>query len=214
MPHTDCRTLYFYDELTDRAKATARDWYRQISAGDNYFAESPIADAETLAPLLGIELAARKGSGRKAIYWSGFSCQGDGASWEGRFIRPDASAMAAVLAWSGFAEFPTSAHDAPGSAWLSRLFQVAADIDALPHGTAIDVRADGRYSHSGTMRAEPLDETTIEGARAALDACRAFADWIYRQLEAAYDDSMADETIAETIRANEYDFHETGRRAC
>ena len=42
-------------------------------------------------------------------------------------------------------------------------------------------------------------------------AMRDFADWIYRQLESAYDDAMSDESADESILANEYEFDETGR---
>ena len=86
-------TVYQYDELSDKAKAKARDWYRQAGDGDNYFSESVIEDASKIAGLLGIELKQREirtmgGNTRQepAISWSGFSQQGDGASFEGKLV--------------------------------------------------------------------------------------------------------------------------------
>jgi hypothetical protein len=37
--------------------------------------------------------------------------------------------------------------------------------------------------------------------------------WMYRQLEAEYEYLTSDEAITETIRSNEYEFTEDGRRA-
>lgn len=41
---------------------------------------------------------------------------------------------------------------------------------------------------------------------------RTFADWIYRQLESEYEHVNSDESVAETIRANEYEFTADGKR--
>ena len=29
MPHTHCKEVWFFDELSDKAKDKARDWYRE-----------------------------------------------------------------------------------------------------------------------------------------------------------------------------------------
>lgn len=42
---------------------------------------------------------------------------------------------------------------------------------------------------------------------------RAFADWIYRQLETEYDYQNSDEQVDESIIANEYEFTEEGKPA-
>lgn len=39
---------------------------------------------------------------------------------------------------------------------------------------------------------------------------RDFADWIYEQLEKAYDYRTSDEAVEESIIANEYEFDENG----
>jgi hypothetical protein len=46
-----------------------------------------------------------------------------------------------------------------------------------------------------------------------IEAARDFMDWIYRQLEAAYEFEQKDETVAENIRANEYEFTAEGKRS-
>ena len=52
-----------------------------------------------------------------------------------------------------------------------------------------------------------------EAEEAVRDELRAFADWIYRQLEQDHDYLMSDEAVDESIRANEYEFDESGRLA-
>ena len=41
---------------------------------------------------------------------------------------------------------------------------------------------------------------------------RAFADWIYLQLQNEYEYQNSDEQVAETIEANEYEFTVDGKR--
>ena len=43
---------------------------------------------------------------------------------------------------------------------------------------------------------------------------RDFMNWIYQQLENEHDYLLSDEYVDDTIRANEYEFTENGKRAC
>jgi len=61
------------DELEGRSKERARDWYRHVSAGDNYFSEFIIEDWKARLE--------KKGFNSPEISYSGFSSQGDGASF-------------------------------------------------------------------------------------------------------------------------------------
>ena len=45
-----------------------------------------------------------------------------------------------------------------------------------------------------------------------LEAIRDLARWLYRQLQTEYDHLTSDETIEQSIIANEYTFTETGQR--
>jgi hypothetical protein len=87
---TQTINTYTYDELSDEAKEAARDWFRAVTEGDTFYAEGIYDDAEQIAALMGIEIARRNHrnvAGRNitdlAIYWSGFSSQGDGACFTG-----------------------------------------------------------------------------------------------------------------------------------
>ncbi len=84
--------VFTFDELSDKAKERARDWYREASNRDNYWSENVLEDAQTIGAMLGIEFKTRayktvggKERSEPCIYWSGFWSQGDGASFEGRY---------------------------------------------------------------------------------------------------------------------------------
>lgn len=210
--------LYQFDELSDKAKGRARQWYRDCSAGDNSFAESVISDADEIGERLGIQfdLATVKTFGGKTytepkISWSGFWNQGDGASFEGSYKAADKSALVAIKEYAPDDE---------------KLHSIAHRLDALQGKydhrlTASISRSDTRYAHAYTMQID-VEATTAAGdgvlvptedERELLNAFRDFANWIYRGLEDEYNYQNSDEQVDETIRANEYEFYADGRRA-
>src|SRR5262245_18690549 len=89
MPRVIQTTVYTYTELSDKAKAKAREWYRNVSAGDNAFADSLTCnggDFETVAKLCGWTIdPCKQRKGALAIYWSGFWSQGDGLHFLGKW---------------------------------------------------------------------------------------------------------------------------------
>lgn len=209
--------VYTYAELSDKAKAKARDWYRDASQGDNAFAEYVIQDAATIAEMLGIQLKqcpVRMVKGKTytepCINWSGFWSQGDGACFVGSFDPREAQWEKLVL-------------HAPKD---TRLHAIADDLREAAQAIPGDWRAsitehDSRYCHSSNMQIDiehEIDDNgdapdfSADAEKALLNALRAFADWIYRQLEAEYEYENSDENIAEIIEANEYEFEGDGTR--
>ena len=93
--------VYLYSELSSKAKEEARQWWIDAMDPSDY-ADSVIEDAYQLGSLMGIEIKQREfktmGGGVRhepCVWWSGFSCQGDGASFEGRY-QPKADNVARV----------------------------------------------------------------------------------------------------------------------
>lgn len=204
-------TLYQYDELSDAAKAKARDWFRE---GDIFQPE--MEPYETAAKILGITFGTSttksvtgKDIHESDIRWSGFSSQGDGASFVGTYQYANGCAKAIRK------EFPTD----------TTLHEIADRLTAIQSGVkGFRVRAGitqtGRYYHSHTMRLELFDvpDSVTEGVYSELettllDIMRSFAEWIYKGLNDDYDNTMSDEYAEETIRSNEYEFCESGKRA-
>lgn len=214
-------TVYQFTELGDAAKEKAREWYRRGLDGDNYFAESVIEDAAQIAEMMGIDLRQRSvrliGGGTRqepAIYWSGFSSQGDGACFEGDWhacnVKPGA-----VAAHVGDSE------------QCREIKRIAAEFERLAAEfpcADFQVAHRGRYSHEHSVEFDFTlgrgHELTDEQAARADDAeeelaeaARDFMRWIYRQLEKEYEYTRSDEQVDESIIANEYEFEEDGSRA-
>lgn len=213
--------LYQFDELpTDKAKERARDWFRECEAQD-FGAHGELWErAETAAKLLGITfdteqvpLMSGKTRCEPHIMYSGFSSQGDGASFTGDYEYRKGASKAVRK------EFGEDAD----------LYRIADALTVLQAANGYRLHArikqgeySGHYVHSHTMSADVVkrnprngdeDEASDETAEALLDLMRNFADWIYDGIKKEYYYRMEDENVDESIRANEYEFTVDGKRA-
>ena len=201
-------TVYKFAELSDKAKEKARDWYRQGCCDDSSWYESVYEDAATIADIIGIDLRQRAaklmGGGTRmepAIYFSGFSSQGDGACFEGTYRYRKGSVKA------------IKAH-APQDAELHR---IAEELYAMQRRARFSITAQishrGHYNHSGCMSIDVDQDMSGDIPTGDIEQCmRDFADWIYKQLETEYDYQNSDEQVDDAITANEYEFDEEGER--
>lgn len=212
------QTVYNFDELSDDAKEQARQWFREGALDYDWY-NFIYDDAATIAEGLGLDLRQKpvtlmSGKTRydPCIYFSGFCSQGDGACFEGTF-RPKADAVATVTS------------HAPQDEKLAGIAADVAEVHRLTKGLLVAVISHrSNYYHEHTMQFEfeypdedpemPLPDDVKEIAEEqAAEAMRAFARWIYRSLEAEHDYQLADEQVDDSIRANEYEFTEAGKRA-
>lgn len=199
------QTLYKFDELSDKAKETARDWFR--SCDDMHWKEYVYEDADRVAKLLGIEIDQRPyktmgGSTRyePCIWFSGFSSQGDGACFEGRYSYAKGSVKAIK------AEYPSD----------KELNDIAEGLYEIQRHNRYRLVA--KVSHSGHYYHSGCTDIDVDGPGCANsdDAdqterlLRDFMDWIYARLEAENDYQDSDEVVDENILANEYEFDESG----
>jgi len=202
---TRVHKFFQYDELSDNAKQKAREWFRE--GCDPYWQETVFDDAIACASILGIEIDRGDGvsSLRSKIYFSGFSCQGDGACFEGTYSYKRGAAKA------------IRSHTGNTDETLARIADELQTIQKQAgYGLTAEMKHRGHYSHSGCMSVEVghKRERNPELWEAQLTRLmREFADWIYRQLEKEYNYQNSDDTVAENIRANEYEFSEDGKRA-
>jgi hypothetical protein len=200
---------YQYDELSDEAKTVARDWWREAGEGDIYWSEPVMEDFLAVCDLLGVDIGKRRGDhGNKRIYWSGFSSQGDGASFEGSYRYKEGS----VEAIKQHAPNDKDLHIIAES-----LFSLQMKYDGELMATITTSSWAGNYSNSHTMDVETLrgdDEEADENvSREVRDLMRALADWFYKQLESAYNAEQEDENVVANIEANEFWFLESGHIA-
>lgn len=193
---TVTRTLYQFDELSDRAKEKAREWYRNASEHDEWW-DCVTEDATTIGALMGWDI--------EQVYFSGFWSQGDGACFIGRM----GYAKGCAKAVNDYAPQDTELH------------RIAKEWQALQarHFYKIDAKVaktDHRYAHENTVGFDVYRDgadATSELEDEVKEIGRDFMRWAYRQLEKEYEWLNADEQIDESIRANEYEFDESGRIA-
>ena len=190
------RMVYRFDELSDGAKECARDWYRGDDDGLDYeWWDGVYEDVKACAALVGIEI--------EHIYFSGFSSQGDGACFEGRYDYKPGGAKALR-------------QHAPQD---ETLHGIAADLQAAQRPAFYQLNARvkqrGHYSHEHCTEIEVFDFRDGQYTRhdwhdAIAEPLRDFMRWIYRQLESEHEWLTGDENVDETIRINEYEFDEDG----
>jgi hypothetical protein len=207
MPETREITIYQFDELSDKAKEKAREWYRNGQLDYDWW-EAVYDDADKIASIIGIDID-RKDKNTPAIYFSGFSSQGDGACFEGSYRYKKG--------WrKELAEY------APRIGTNADIWQIAEALQAIQARQFYKLEATcwqhGHYRHSGGMSVdvEHADDRyrDIGDAEDEIrDQLRLFADWIYGRLEQEHDWLTSDEQVDEAIRANEYEFLENGSLA-
>jgi len=223
---TTSKTVYQFDELSDRAKERARDWYRQGMETSDY-AESVIEDAARMADLLGINLRGRVarllGGGTRMepeVYWSGFSHQGQGACFVGSYHYRKGSARAiAAEAPSDWTDRETGKRiENKSNAELNRIAAELADLQRA-HFYRLSANVSprgGNDCHEMSVSIDVFDgenDADDETADAMRELLRDFMRWIYRSLESEYEYQMSDAQVDESLRANEYEFDEDGDRA-
>lgn len=208
---TITKEYYQYSELSDAAKQTAREWWIYCQASD-FDAEFVLEDASTIAELMGIVLKTRaiplmNGTTRPepVIYYSGFWNRGGGACFEGSYAYRK-GALKAVM------------DHAPRD---ETLHGIARDLQAIQRRNMYQLTASCThrghyYQHSGCMSVDVerdshnYQDATADAEGAVTGALRSFADWIYDQLEAEYEYRTSDESAAESIEANGYEFDAEG----
>ncbi|QTG12406.1 antitoxin of toxin-antitoxin stability system [Agrobacterium tumefaciens] len=210
MPQIIEKTVYAFNELSDRAKERARDWWRGCEASD-FDPDCVLEDAQRVADLLGITLAQKPvklmGGGTRyepTIYYSGFSSQGDGACYEGSY-RYQKGATKAIRGY------------APEDKELHRIADELQRIQkGYFYGLTARMKHDGHYDHAYSMSVDVDHDRNPYCVDANLERelaepLRDFANWIYRQLEREYEYRMSAENVDESIEINGYQFDENGQ---
>ena len=196
--------VYKFEELDERAQEKARDWYREGNLDYDWW-DFVYDDAEAVASLLGIEMA-HKHKHTPAIYFSGFSSQGDGACFEGDYAYKRGA--------------PKAVRDyAPQD---DDLYELAVRLQKLQaprfYHLVASTKQHGFYNHSGCMAVDVRNASdwgtcTVDDEEDITQCLREFADWIYYRLRDEYEYQNADEQVDESIIANEYEFTEDGEVA-
>lgn len=188
--------VYKFDELSDRAKENAIDWFREHNLDYEWW-DCTFEDAKEIGKIIGIEIS--------NIYFSGFSNQGDGACFEGYYEYKKGS----VKNLKGYAPCDKELHriaKALSKAQRKHFYELTASIKHCGHYyhemcTRFDVNKNDEYG--GHYVDAHTDDTIIE-------PLRDFMRWIYKQLESEYNYRQSDSQIIESIIISECEFTKDG----
>jgi hypothetical protein len=206
------RTVYKFDELSDKAKDRARDEARGWDVEDEWW-NYTYDDAVRMGALMGIEISSTKYTNKQLnhswekvdISFSGFSSQGDGASFAGRYrCVPDA--VAQIKAECNDEELVAIAEELTTLQVVAKFDgnrQLACDVAQVSNRFALSVNV---YEFDGNN--DFL--VTSEEEHALGELMRRFAAWIYDQLEAQYEYLTSDEHVNERLSEEDYEFEEDG----
>lgn len=183
--------VYKFHELPEDARQRAIEKHYDINVDYEWW-DGDFDDFTTIAGFLGIDI--------DKIYFSGFGCQGDGACFEGYYQYKKGS----VKAIKGYAPLDKELHIiAQELQELQRkyFYSITATVKQSGHYmhescTSFDINADENYINDSFTEIE-------DGIKELL---RDFMRWVYRKLEEQYYYLTSEESIIETIEANDYDF--------
>ena len=191
---TTSRTLYKFDELEESAKARAIENLADINVLYEWH-DSTIEDVRESAKLLGINIS--------NVYFDGFWSQGDGAMFEGNYEYKKGASKAIME----YAPKDTELH------------QIAKDLQTIQkryfYSICVTVKHSGHYYHENCTKWE-ISGKDFQSWNAPVasedikEPLKDFMRWIYRRLESEYKYLTSEESIVETIKANEYEFDEIG----
>lgn len=202
-----------FSELSDKAKKHAREAYLEGGIGYDWW-DYTYEDAVRMGALLGISIhnrGYRTVDGamlqQPDIYFSGFSSQGDGACFAGVYrFEPDAAKkIKSETNDEGLLKFATD---------LTTL-QIKQRVLGRPLISADIKNGLSNYCHSHTMDIEVSfddegydddgDVIAPQDDKPLADILRAFADWIYAQLEAESDYLHSDDYVDERLADDDFD---------
>lgn len=216
--------VYKYDELNDRAKQRAREWFAQDYPEYNWW-DHVYEDIVERTKELGIDLKQKPvrlmGGGTRydhEIYFTGFYHQGQGSSFSGVWHAMD-------MKLDKLREnCPTESELHRIGETLTKVAKEDPDITAsiaattdtwitveTSDGEAIKDRLNELTYESPEYNA--LMEQCRERDETIREAMRDFNHWVFSQLKKEYEWLTSDEQIEETIRINQYEFTEDGEQA-
>jgi hypothetical protein len=210
-----------YAELSDEAKAKAREWWidleQQTWSSDR--ASDLYEDFDACMMPLGIYIHKDRVMHKRdthtwetteySIQWSGFWSQGDGLVIEGRWKAEEVD----LNALEEHARDPVLTAICNEMTALKLKWPMAkAQITTVTSGPGLGYIVLGEcWANPDAMPGFDDDDEMPEDDQKALRALIERAcQWMYEQLELNYEHDTSDEAAAEAIEANDYDFDEEG----
>ena len=212
MPENLNVELYTINELPDAAKAKAREEFITDVLNDSAWHEVVYDDLEAIAGTLGITIARtptenerdNPAAGQRCIWFKGFSSQGDGACFEGRWTHtPDTGKRIR--------------EHAPLDEILHQIADTLATLQTrnLKELTAV-ITTEGNDMNDGAMHAEVrrentrTEDPTEDALKTVTEEMRRLARWLYAELEKEWNSASSDGEVDEAIQRERWRFTAAG----
>ena len=224
MPHTQHKEVWYFDELSDQAKDKARDWYRENLYCDDWW-EGVYETVAQAGKYLGIDVNQNpvklmNGKTRldPSIWFTRFYHQGSGSAYNATWRASDVKGADLKADFATDTELHRLADEFTRLATANpeMTARVKSDRDtSINIDVELGETADERINELEYKSPKWHSQNAIdrELSEALEEALNDFNHWIYKSLEKEYEWLDADKQVDESIRYNEYEFTEEGRRA-
>jgi hypothetical protein len=194
------KTVYKFDELSDKAKEAARDWFRRDYPHPDWW-DHIYEDAEAVGKILGVTFDHKNAYHQPSIWFNGFYDQGSGSAFDGTYSYAKGCTRNIRVYAPQDKELHRIADDLL-EAQRKAFYKLSASCKSR-RCNWLDVTVYDDFSYASTA---PHYEEVAQ-------ALRDFNHWIFKQLQTEYEYLMSDEQVDESILANDYEFDEDGSRA-
>lgn len=221
MPHIQHKEVWCFDELSEKAKDKAREWYREGALEYDWY-NVVYESAEQAGKYLGIDLnqtsvKLMNGKTRRdpSIWFTGFYHQGSGSAYNATWCASDVKGETLKADFAQDTELHRLADE------FTRIATINPDMTAsVKSNRDTSINVDVEQGETADERINALDYKSVEWyAQHAIDkelsealeeTLNDFNHWIYKSLEKEYEWLNADEQVNESIRCNKYEFTEEG----
>lgn len=204
-------TLYRFEELPQATQKKVTQKLSHINADYSFWYEYSYDQFKNLCALLGITVEP------KSIHFKGFYSQGDGSSFRANVDFVKLAESVKKRAWIEL--MPESELDLNAPVVSNRLLSlikkgvidVSTNVNAHSSGTGIEACLDWNCNTDKTF-------SNIDNAISNLESwfentAKKLNDYLYQSLQAEYEYVTSEQSVAETIVANEYLFTIDGEPA-
>lgn len=202
---------YTFEQLSDKAKAAARDANRDWNVDGIDWWDYTYEDAVRMGALLGIEIGqAVHTQPDPDIQFCGFWSQGDHASFAGEY-RPKADAVSLVKAECNDEELIRIAEALTVLQLTAKLLYGDVLWATIKHsqriGIDVEVTAIDEGHDTVNTRFEDANDTDVtdDEEKQVRSLMNDFASWIYCSLEAEYDYLTSDEALDDALADRLFD---------
>lgn len=208
--------LYQFNELSEDAQQKAIDKFRDLNVDFDWW-DSVYDDFKMICDTVGIDVDLKK------TYFSGFSSQGDGATFT---ASVDLLKLIDGINNKKYLEHAPNIHDEVRSFTPSpctidarvldlikrEWIDVTVSVNARDRSYSSEHEFNSNYTHNECVNYDRIEKQLTDLESWIDDVVSEFDNLLYRLLEKEYEYRTSDEAVKEGIIANEYEFTKDGKQ--